>query len=74
MSLDLKMTSFALTWTLKKLGSRPEEGSFTLKTDNGGSGGSSVHVSAGSEGEVMDGEKNVRLRHHYINYVDGFVL
>ena len=33
--------------------------------------GGGVHVSAGSEGEVMDGEKNVRPRHHYSNYVDG---
>ena len=71
MSLDLKMTSFALTRTLKSLYFGPEEGSSVLKTDNGGGRGGGVHVSAGSEGEVMDREKNVRPRHHYSNSVDG---
>ena len=33
--------------------------------------GGGVHVSAGSQGEVMDGEKNVRPRHHYNNSVNG---
>ena len=42
---------------VEKLGSRPEEGSSAIKTNNGGGRGGGVHVSTGGEGAVMYGEE-----------------
>ena len=52
---------------VKKLESRPEEGSSTIKTNNGGGGGDGIHVSTGGEGAVMYEEETTHQLFLYKN-------